>query len=557
MLCFVGRRAFGGVVRRRLFHAAVSHEVLSTTKASRSRLWYLMAASASASAAAVAYDEGLRRCVEFWVFVLPIYMHYLYTDRVQHPVNECQARHAAAARDKAFERLHTRYSPMVEKETLRMRGFYLKAAQMLSMREDFLPVQYLAWTKKLQHEAPVTLGPREAKQQVASELGLTLGTEGGRAFEEVFAEWTEEPIGCASIGQVYRAKLRGGQEVAVKIQAPGVEAMFRADIKTLKFFTSFALPWAHENIKAIEKLFEKEFDYNREREHLEAVREMLLPKWGAVIRVPRPFPEHCSRRVLCMELLEGEKLIDGVRRRMRLIAAQEGRDPESFEREHLQAMMSGSDKARSVRMARWQTAAWRWWRWLRYGKSEELIDFAGLMETLMNVHGDQVFVHGMFNADPHPGNILLLKDGKTLGLIDFGQVQELPLHFRCKLAQLILALAKRDPAAVAALEQELGLETKHRKTDVRYRQCSFWLDRDTPDIMGGMNLHDFLAWGESQDPVLHFPENLYLVYRCSVMIRSLSLAFGVRVSAAEYWTQHAETLLRQQHAVIDKTSCQL
>lgn len=91
-----------------------------------------------------------------------------------------------------------------------------------------------------------------------------------------------------------------------------------------------------------------------------------------------------------------------------------------------------------------------------------------------------------------------------------------------------------------------GLRTKHRRADVRYRMCAFWLDRDSEDILQGMNLHDFMAWGEAQDPVLEYPEDFYLVCRCAVMIRGLALAFGVRMSTAEYWKAHAEAFLRDQ-----------
>lgn len=433
---------------------------------------------------------------------------------------------------------------MVERATLRMRGFYLKAAQMMSMREDFLPKQYLLWTKKLQHEAPVVLSSADARRCVRKELGLA---GDGCDLSEVFAEWTEEPIGSASIGQVYRAKLRStGEEVAVKVQSPGIERLFRADIRTLKFFTSFALPWAVQNMAAIEKMFETEFDYDLERRNLEAVRGNLLPRWGARIQIPRPIPELCSKRVLCMELIDGEKLVDGIRRRFAALAEREGRSPDAYEREFLEALRDGRHPAQSARAARWRTALWRLWRRLRWGdRGEDVVDVAAIMEAVMAVHGEQVLADGVFNADPHPGNVLLLRDGRTLGLIDFGQVRQLSLAFRLDLARLVLALARRDAAEVARLERELGMRTKHARQEVRYRLCSFWLDRDTDDVMQGMNLHDFMAWGEREDPVLTFPEDLYVVCRCSVMIRSLALAFGVRLSTAEYWRPYAERLLRE------------
>mmetsp|Transcript_44690 Transcript_44690/g.113665 ORF Transcript_44690/g.113665 Transcript_44690/m.113665 type:complete len:583 (+) Transcript_44690:83-1831(+) len=513
------------------------------TAAGRRRWLTISVGVTAAYGGALAADEGLRRCTEFWLVVLPIYLHYLYVDRVSHPASAAEETAAAGARAAAFDRLHERYSPVVERACLRMRGFYLKAAQIMSMRDDFLPEPYLRWTKRLQNEAPVALAGPEARRCIVRELGLEASEPGD--VGAVFEDFEDAPIGSASIGQVFRARLRStGEAVAVKVQSPGVENLFRADIRTLKFFTAFALPWAVENMNAIEKMFQSEFDYNLERRNLEVIRESLQPKWGHRIHVPKPFGELCTRHVLCMELLQGEKLVDGVRRRFRTMAASEGRDPEAYEQEHLEALRTGRTKAQSARVARWRTSVWRLWRRLRWGERGEVLDLAEIMETLLAIHGEQVFQHGVFNADPHPGNILLLEDGHTLGLIDFGQVRDLPVDFRLRLAQLVVALARRDAAAVARLERECGMRTKHQREDVRYRICSFWLDRDTEDVMQGLNLHDFMAWGEREDPVLEYPEDLYLVCRCSFMIRSLALAFGVRLSTAPYWRPYAEALLR-------------
>eukprot|EP00747_Dinoflagellata_sp_TGD_P211920 gnl/TRDRNA2_/TRDRNA2_85086_c0_seq2.p1 gnl/TRDRNA2_/TRDRNA2_85086_c0~~gnl/TRDRNA2_/TRDRNA2_85086_c0_seq2.p1 ORF type:complete len:588 (+),score=104.38 gnl/TRDRNA2_/TRDRNA2_85086_c0_seq2:39-1766(+) len=487
-------------------------------------------------AVASAIDEGFRRCVEFWVVILPIYLHYMYIHHIAWPEGS-----DAKARNAEFDRLHDRYSPIIEKATLYMRGFYLKAAQMMSMREDFMPQQYLTWVKKLQHEAPVALSAEDARRCVADELGLS------GDVSDVFSEWDDTPIGSASIGQVYKARLRStGELVAVKVQAPGIERLFRADITTLKFFTALALPWAVAHMNEIEKMFRTEFDYDLERENLELIRGNVMPRWSHSLKIPKPIPHLCTKKVLCMELLVGEKLVDGVQRRMRLIATSEGRDPDAYEQEHLENLRNRRVVARSARSMHWRLTVWRWWRWLRGDTASTApVDLAELMETLMAVHGEQVFSDGVFNGDPHPGNILLLEDSRTLGLIDFGQVKVLPLEFRLKLAKLVLALNRRDVKETARLERALGLRTKYSRDDVRYRICSFWLDRDTEDVFGSMNLHDFVMWGEREDPVLEYPEDLYMVCRCSVMIRSLALAFGVKLSTVQYWRPFAEALLKK------------
>jgi len=486
--------------------------------------------------AAGCLDEGFRRCIQFWIVVFPLWCHYLWVDKVSHPRGGAKSEEA---RDAEFNRLHTQYSPLIRRATLYMRGFYLKAAQLMSTRDDFLPDQYLEWTQTLQDEVPMALSSSDAKSVVATELKLN-------SVDELLENWTDEPIGTASIGQVYKARLKStGEWVAVKIQVPGCERLFRADIMCLKMFTCVALPWAYENMVEIEKLFETEFDYLEEFRNLEAMRANLLPTFGSKVYIPRPIAELSSRRVLGMELLKGEKFITAVRRRLKPIADREGKTVEQYEKEQIEALRTGKRKAESARWMRWKLGFLHLWRSITRSAEPEPLDVASMFELLMSIHGQQVLQDGCFNADPHPGNILLLEDGKTLGLIDFGQVMYVPLDFRLKLARLVIALSDRSPPDVARYEREIGVKRKHYKEDVQYRICSFWLDRDTEDVMQGLNLFDFMVWGEAEDSIQSLPDGYYLACRCSVTLRSSALAFGVRLATADYWRPYAEEILRQ------------
>ncbi|CAE7805427.1 unnamed protein product [Symbiodinium microadriaticum] len=487
-------------------------------------------------------DEGFRRCIEFWVVVFPLWCHYFWVDKVSHPKGGPKG---DEQRDAEFSKLHSRYSPIIRRATLYMRGFYLKAAQLVSTRDDFLPEIYLEWLRKLQDEVPMTLSSEEAKQVIAKELKVA-------SIEDLLTDWHDEPIGTASIGQVYKARIKStGEEVAIKVQVPKAERMFRADISCLKMFTYMAIPWAYENMKEIEKLFETEFDYMEEFRNLEAMRSNLLPNWGHRIYIPRPIPELCSRHVLGMELLKGEKFITAVRRRLQPLAEQRGITVEEYEQEQLEALRSGKRKAESAAWLHWKITLWKFWRRLCGFRSDlEPIDVGGIFEMLMSIHGQQVLKDGCFNADPHPGNILMLEDGKTLGLIDFGQVMHVPVEFRLKLARLMLALSRRSPPDVARCESEIGVTRKYYKEDVQYRICSFWLDRDDEEITQGRNIFDLMVWGEAEDPVLSLPDGYYLACRCSVTLRSTALAFGVRISTAEYWKPYAEELLRKHGQMV-------
>jgi aarF domain-containing kinase len=417
----------------------------------------------------------------------------------------------------------------------------------MSVRDDFVPPVYLEWLKELQDEVPMTISSEDAQALVAEELHL-----GEAGLSSVLYDWQDEPIGTASIGQVYKARLtKTGEWIAVKVQVPNAERLFRADIKTLQMFTYFALPWAYQNMVEIEKAFRAEFDYVAEFRNLTAIHDNIMPTWRKKVHVPKVIPEVVSRRVLGMELLDGDKFVSAVQCRLKPLADRKGVTVEQYSEEFLADLRTGKRKPESVKLLRWKLRFQRWFAWFSWiirgcrGKLELPVDIASAFETLMALHGQQVLQDGCFNADPHPGNLMLLKDGRTLGLIDFGQVIRVPLEFRLKLARLIIALAKRNRADVARLEAEMGVERKYSKEDVRYRMCSFWLDRDTDDVTQGLNLFDFLLWGEENDPVLSQTDGYYMACRCSVTLRSAALAFGVRISTAEYWRPYAEALLRK------------
>jgi aarF domain-containing kinase len=149
-----------------------------------------------------------------------------------------------------------------------MRGFYLKQAQLLSTRHDFVPKEYMKWIKDTQDNVPSELGPGEAKTYVAKLLKEELNLD----FDDVFDEWEETALGIASIGEVHKCRLKKtGQVVALKFQFPGMEQRFRADIRTLKAFCELAMPQHVSGFKEIEKQFTTEFDYRKEAENCKNV----------------------------------------------------------------------------------------------------------------------------------------------------------------------------------------------------------------------------------------------------------------------------------------------
>ena len=125
------------------------------------------------------------------------------------------------------------------------------------------------------------------------------------------------------------------------------------------------------------------------------------------------------------------------------------------------------------------------------------------------VHAHEIFVDGAFNGDPHPGNVMLMDDGR-LGLVDYGQVKHMDKATRVAYAKLVIALAKDDAAEIRrVMRDELGARSKNRRADILYRLTVFWNDRNYGDdvVPPHMNIQEFLDWCEAEDPVEEIPQD--------------------------------------------------
>jgi aarF domain-containing kinase len=179
-------------------------------------------------------------------------------------------------------------------------------------------------------------------------------------------------------------------------------------------------------------------------------------------------------------------------------------------------------------------------------KSTPSVNVVDLLETAMKVHGYQIFVNGTFNGDPHPGNLILTPEGR-LGLVDFGQVKRLSPERLEQIARLVVALNDDNQGDIVKIALEVGSCNKYNIPEVIYRLTAFWFDRDTPDITQGLDIHKFLEEMERRDPQKVLCQDLVMVSRCSVMLRSLGLSLGLRVRTTDYWREYAEKFLNKYH----------
>lgn len=519
----------------------------------------LFAGSATSLATAeyMGSDSGVVRSFRFWRGMMPIYLHYKYIEWKTKDVSDGETVSAH------FRPLHEKYSPRVENLALSLKGFYFKLAQILSTRDDFLPDLYLEWTKKLQDKSPCVMKSSEVKGIVEKSLNIRM--------EDMFSEWEDEPIGAASIGQVHRARLQEtGQMVAVKVQYPGIEMKFRNDIDTVEKFCKYMMPQNVGFFAEIKKQFATEFDARGEHENLKLVRENIHKAgWNKVVEVPEAL--FSSKEVLVMSYLEGPKLVDGVQRHFRKLAERQGRNFEEMQAEQRRMIENGEiervdareSAATTKRLMRLMSL--RDWvincvimvgnytvrplirreKW-EYQDSADFVNLGQVIDTLLKVHAHEILVDGAFNGDPHPGNILLMPDGR-LGLVDYGQVKKMSIEDRVIYAKIIIALSRNDRCEVVRLMvDEVGFRTKYMKEDIIYETAVFFNCRDTEDILKGMNVSAFMEYLEKTDPIENINDEFVMVGRVSVLLRGLANAFGMKIRVSEYWKGSAERFLQSQ-----------
>jgi len=267
---------------------------------------------------------------------------------------------------------------------------YIKIGQALSTRPDLLPAVYLEELSLLQDQLP-PFPNSVAFQFIEEELG-------GSPYE-LFASISAQPVAAASLGQVYKATLKTGETVAVKVQRPGLEEKITLDLYIIRGLAE----WIQSRVERIrsdlvaimdefgDRIFE-EMDYSHEARNAERFAELYghLPD----IYVPRIYWEYTHKRVLTMEWVNGTKLTN-----MRAIAAQG-------------------------------------------------IDASYLVEIGVQCSLRQLLEHGFFHADPHPGNLLATTEGK-LAYLDFGMMSEIKPYQRYGLIEAVVHLVNRDFSSLA------------------------------------------------------------------------------------------------------------
>jgi len=344
---------------------------------------------------------------------------------------------------------------------------FIKAGQALSTRPDIVPPLLLEELAQLQDQLP-GFDSALAMACIEEDLGAPIGA--------IYDQLDAEPISAASLGQVHKGVLKGGQVVAVKVQRPGLREQITLDLYIVRNIAA----WLNRNVGLIrsdlvalidelgKRVFE-EMDYCNEASNAETFAE--LHRHNPRIAVPAIYRQATSRRVLTMEWIDGVKLtnLEAVRGL--------GVDPDD------------------------------------------------MVSVGVNCSLQQLLEHGFFHADPHPGNLLALADGR-LAYLDFGMMSEVSRESRTGLIQAVVHLVNRnfgklskDFVSLGFLAEDVNLEPIVPAFETVFGQA----------LEMGVSRMDFKAVTDDLSGVMYrFPFRVPPYY--ALIIRSLVTLEGIALS---------------------------
>jgi ubiquinone biosynthesis protein len=363
---------------------------------------------------------------------------------------------------------------------------FIKFGQILSTRPDVVPHEFIIEFLKLQDS--VTPFPfKDAVKVIEAQFG--------RPVSELFSSIEETPVAAASIAQVHRAVTRGGQEVMVKVQRPGIEQTVETDIAILGYIARLVEKYMPESrlydpsgmVEEFSAAIHREMDFTLEASYMEKFRENF--SGDARVMVPKVFWESTGKKVLTMERVAGIKV----------------------------------DKVGSLK--------------------EAGIDTERVAHLIADVFFKQVFEFGLFHGDLHSGNIFVLSQDR-IALVDFGIVGRIGQEMKQNLADILIGLATQDFDSTVKVYQRMGIlpEGIDRASFEReyYDIILHYFGRPFKYVKIGELLLDYIRLAAKYD--ITFPRELLLFDKCVIELEGLAKVLYPEVNLLEESEPYARRL---------------
>jgi len=369
---------------------------------------------------------------------------------------------------------------------------FVKFGQIMSTRPDMIPHELIPELEKLQDRVP-PFSTEDAKQIIEEELGSSVG--------RIFKDFTDSPLAAASIAQVHKAVLPDGEEAAVKVQRPGIDRIIEVDLEIMLHLASLIkkhykdeLDWDPVGIvEVFTRVIRKELDFRIEAAHIERFARNFQA--DMTIHVPHAYRDFSSRKVLTMEFIGGIKVLEITRAREQ-----------------------------------------------EYGIDPKVVAARGADLVLK-----QIFEHGFFHADPHPGNIKVLKDN-VICFLDYGMMGSLSAHHREDLADILFGIVNKDGSKITKAILKLSkyeqiVDSEKLESDIA-ELIELYAFGTLKELEIGSLLHRIARVGEEHR--LEGPPDFYLLAKALVTIESVGRELDPEFNAVKHAEPFAEKIIMER-----------
>src|SRR5262245_30160927 len=354
----------------------------------------------------------------------------------------------------------------IERAICELQGLFIKVGQLISIMTNFLPEEFRRELEGLQDAVP----PRpyaDIEARVREELQRTPA--------ELFASFEQRPIASASIGQVHRARMLDGTQVAVKVQYPDIEEVVRRDLNTLRrifWIIGWFVPYQGlaELYREIRAIIMDELDYHAEAHNAERIAANFVGR--SDVGFPRVVHDLSTARVLTTHFEAGCKITD------------------------------------------------------RLGVKQLGLDRGELARQVVEIYCQQIFTDGVYHADPHPGNLIVRPgvDGQppTIVFLDFGAVAEIPGNVRQGMVELLQAALTRDTRRIVGAMKQMGFVARGANEQMFEQVIEYFHEKFQENIsLDSLNLKDIKF-----DPQRGL-ESVADLRKMDISLRELSVNFHI------------------------------